>query len=70
MFEKTLIKIYDLIDRTASHLPATITVNPKLRKVVSNIFYYGSMVNAVIFMFLYLTLFYGYDVFGLKPLFK
>ena len=70
MLEKTLKKIYDLIDRTASHFPATIQINPKLRKIVSNIFVYGTIINSVVFLFLYVTLFYGYDVFGLKQFFK
>ena len=70
MLEKTLIKIYDLIDRMASYLPATIPINPKARKILMNILFYGSLANAIIFMFLWLTLYYGYDVFGLKELVK
>lgn len=70
MLEKTLIKIYNLIDRMASYLPATIPINPKRRKILMNILFYGSLANAIIFMFLWLTLYYGYDVFGLKELVK
>jgi len=65
-----LNKTYDLIDRIASYLPATIPINPKARKIVSHIFVYGTIINSVVFMFLYVTLFYGYDVFGLKQFFK
>ena len=70
MINRILNKTYDLIDRMASHLPATIPVNPRLRKIVSDIFVYGAIVNAIIFMFLFITLFHGYDVFGLKQFFK
>ena len=63
-------KTYHLVDRITHHLPETIHINPKRRKILSNILYYGALVNAIIFMFLYLTLYYGYDVFGLKELIK
>ena len=70
MLNRILKKIYHLIDRITHHLPETIQINPKRRKILSNILYYGALVNAIVFMFLYVTLFYGYDVFGLKQFFK
>tara|TARA_E500000178_G_scaffold177503_1_gene176239 strand:+ start:430 stop:648 length:219 start_codon:yes stop_codon:yes gene_type:complete len=70
MIKKTLNKIHDLIDRITHHLPETIQINPKRRKILMNILFYGSLANAIIFMFLWLTLYYGYDVFGLKELVK
>ena len=62
--------MYKLIDHITHHLPETIQINPKRRKILSNILFYGTLVNAIIFMFLWLTLYYGYDVFGLKELIK
>ena len=70
MIKKTLNKIHDLIDRITHHIPETIQINPKRRKILMNILFYGSLANAIIFMFLWLTLYYGYDVFGLKELVK
>ena len=62
--------MYKLIDHITHHLPETIHINPKRRKILSNILYYGALVNAIVFMFLYLTLYYGYDVFGLQRINK
>jgi hypothetical protein len=62
--------MYKLIDHITHHLPETIQINSKRRKILMNILFYGSLANAIIFMFLWLTLYYGYDVFGLKELVK
>ena len=67
-------KLYDKYNTFAEtyseKLPESIYVKPIIRKVLIILFFWGGIANAILFMFLYVTLFYGYDVFGLKELIK
>ena len=61
-------RMFNLFDSCMHKLPCTIHVKPIIRKTLIVLFYWGSIVNAFVFMFLYVTLYYGYDIFGLKQL--
>lgn len=63
-------RILYLIDSLILKFPETIYVKPITRKILIIIFYWGGIVNAIVFMFLYVSLYYGYDFFGLKNLIK
>ena len=62
--------MYKLIDHITHHLPETIHINQEKKDSFRYSLLWKKLVNAIVFMFLYLTLYYGYDVFGLKELIK
>ena len=65
-------KLYDKYNTFAEthseKLPEAIYIKPIIRKVLIIIFFWGGIVNAILFMFLYVTLYYGYNPFYLKDL--
>ena len=67
-------KLYDKYNTFAEthseKLPEAIYVKPIIRKVLIFIFFWGGIANAILFMFLYVSLYYGFDLFGLKELVK
>jgi hypothetical protein len=63
-------RMYNFVDSCMHRLPCTIYVKPIIRKVLVILFFWGALLNAVVFMLLYITLYYGYDIFGLKEFIK
>ena len=67
-------KLYDKYNSFAEthseKLPEAIYVKPIIRKVLIILFFWGGIANAILFMFLYVSLYYGFDLFGLKELVK
>ena len=63
-------RIYKFIDSCMYKLPCTIYIKPIIRKVLIILLFWGGLVNAIVFMLLYVTLYYEYDIFGLKELIK
>ena len=63
-------RMYKFMNTFMYKLPCTIYVKPIIRKGLIILFFWGGLVNVIVFMFLYITLYYGYDIFGLKELIK
>ena len=65
-------KLYDkynaFAEKHSEKLPESIYVKPIIRKVLIIIFFWGGIANAILFMFLYVSLYYGYNPFYLKDL--
>ena len=54
-------KVKHLIEMGLHALPETIHIKPIFRKVGLVLFFWGGIVNAVIFMFLLLSLWHGFN---------
>ena len=65
-------KLYDkynaFAEKYSEKLPEAIYIKPIIRKVLIIIFFWGGIANAILFMFLYVSLYYGYNPFYLKDL--
>ena len=59
--KKMMKKIHDVVDHLLLHLPETIYIKPIFRKIGVILFFWGGIVNAVVFLFLFLSLWYGFN---------
>ena len=60
-------KLYDkynaFAEKHSEKLPESIYVKPIIRKVLIILFFWCGIANAILFMFLYLTLYFGITLF-------